>query len=353
MFTVVPGVETNIFFLVFLGLAVGILSGFAGVGGGFFMTPALIMLGFPGNLAVGTSLTWVTGNSIIGALRHHRLGNIDVKLGLVMTMAAMAGIELGVRIVNWAKDSGLADEVILSISSCVLVIVGLYTLLDSIATKRRLDTMFTNSEKMPADTKTISFPHKLQSINIPPMVHFIKSGITISIWIVLAVGFFVGTLTGILGVGGAFVMMPALVYLVGIPTFTAVGTSLFQVIFSAAYGSIRHAMSSNVIFLATLIMLVSSSIGVLFGAQITRYVKGISIRYILAISILFSAVAISLKLLDLFIQSPGNWLHILYIVIMFGGIWVVVALTIGLFIMAIRHRKGQHIPTWVKSLIAT
>ena len=114
-FPMIPGVEINIFLLVFLGLAVGVVSGFVGVGGGFFMTPALIVLGFPANFAVGTSLTWITGNAVIGALKHGRLGNVDVKLGLVITAAAMGGMEVGVRILNWAKDIGLTDEIVLSV----------------------------------------------------------------------------------------------------------------------------------------------------------------------------------------------------------------------------------------------
>ncbi len=112
-----PEIDINIFLLVFLGLGVGTLSGFAGVGGGFFMTPALIVLGFPASFAVGTSLAWIVGNAIVGAFRHRKLGNVDMKLGLVMIVAAMSGTEVGVRIVNWAKNTSLADEMVLSNSS--------------------------------------------------------------------------------------------------------------------------------------------------------------------------------------------------------------------------------------------
>ena len=101
-----PGVDINVFLLIFICLGAGILSGFAGVGGAFIVMPALIILGFPANFAVGTSLTWVMGNSIVGAFRHGKLGNVDMQLGLVMIVATMSGVEVGVRIVNWVRDIG-------------------------------------------------------------------------------------------------------------------------------------------------------------------------------------------------------------------------------------------------------
>ena len=109
-FPELPGVDINILLLVFVGFGAGILSGFAGVGGAFIVTPALIILGFPANFAVGTGLAWVMGSSIVGAFRHRKLGNVDVKLGLVILVAAMGGMEVGVRILNLTRDAGLVDE---------------------------------------------------------------------------------------------------------------------------------------------------------------------------------------------------------------------------------------------------
>ena len=200
------GGDINLLLLVFIGLGAGILSGFAGVGGAFIVTPALIILGLPANFAVGTALVWIAGNSIIAVLRHRELGNVDIKLGLVMAVATMIGVEVGVRILNWTKDIGLANEVVLSISICMLIVVGTYTLRECIGRKRHLDKMLGKNENLPPMMRTTSLSQKLQGFKLPPMLHFTKSQVTISLWIMLAIGFFIGTLSGVIGVGGGFII---------------------------------------------------------------------------------------------------------------------------------------------------
>jgi len=345
-----PGIDVNVLLLVFTGLGAGVLSGFAGVGGAFIVTPALIILGFPAHLAVGTSLTWVVGNSIIGAFRHRKLGNVDMKLGVVMILAVMGGVEVGVRIINRIREAGLADEVVLSLSICMLLIVGSYMLLESLKRKRHLDKMLEKGET--PGMRTTALSRKLQSINIPPMLHFAKSDITVSLWIILAIGSAIGMIVGIIGVGGGFIMVPALVYIFGIPSFMAVGTDLFQIIFSAAYGSIRHAMSGNVIIFASLIMLAASSIGVQYGVLVTRYVRGVSVRFILGISILITAMGAILKLSGTLLGKSATGLEIGSLVVTFSGMGLSVVMISILFIMAIRYRRGYHVPVWVKSLVA-
>jgi len=351
-FPELPGIDISIFLLIFIGLGAGILSGFAGVGGAFIVTPALIILGFPANFAVGTSLTWVMGNSVVGALRHGKLGNVDTKLGLVLLVAAMSGMEVGVKILNWTRDIGLANEVVLSISICMLLIVGVYTLLECSARKRQLDKMLARGEKLPPAMRAAYLSQKLQSINIPPMLHFAKSGVTISLWIILLVGFLIGMLAGLIGVGGGFIMVPSLVYLVGLPSFMAVGTDLFQIIFSAAYGSIRHTMSGNVIIFAAFIMVIASSIGVRFGVLVTRYVRGVSLRCTLGISILLFAVGTILKLSSILLEKATSWLEIGSLAVTFGGMGLIVIMVLALFIVARRYKSGRHIPAWVESLVA-
>jgi len=345
------GIEINIFLLVFLGLAVGIVSGFVGVGGGFLMTPALIILGFPANFAVGTSLTWIVGNSIIGTLRHRQLGNIDVKLGILMIFGTVCGVEVGVRLLNLTRNIGLADEVVLAVSICMLLIIGVYTFWETLQRKAKLDDMLRRKEKLPPDVRVVSISSKLQRINIPPMIHFAKSGVTFSLWLILAAGFLIGILAGLIGVGGGIIVVPLLVYLIGLPSFVAVGTSMFQIILPAAFGCIRHTMSGNVIIFAAFIMLLGSCIGVQFGALITRYVRGISMRYVLASSVIFCALGSILKLLDISLELPGNWLRTGSVVVTFGGMGLLVAMIIGLFTMAVRYRTGKHIPIRVKSLV--
>lgn len=350
-FSMLPGVDINLFLLIFIGIGAGILSGFAGVGGAFIVTPALIILGFPANFAVGTSLIWVMGNSLVGAFRHGKLGNVDAKLGLLMIVAAISGVEVGVRIVNWTRDIGVADQVVLSISICFLLIVGVYTLLECSARKRQLDKMLARGEKLPPAMRAAHLSQKLQSINMPPMLHFAKSGVIISLWIILAATLLIGMMVGILGVGGGFVMVPVLVYLIGLPSFMAIGTSLFQIIFSAAYGSVRHTMSGNVIIFAAFIMVVASSIGVQFGVLVTRYVRGVSARFVLGISILIAAVGAILKLLSIVLDKATTQLEMGSLVVTFSGMGLAVIMIFALFIMAIRWRHGQYIPNWVKSLV--
>lgn len=347
-----PGVDINLFLLIFICLGAGILSGFAGVGGAFVVMPALIILGFPAHFAVGTSLTWVMGNAIVGAFRHRKLGNVDMQLGLVMIVATMSGVEVGVRIINRVRDIGMADEVVLSISICMLLTIGIYTLLESIKRKKQLDKMIEKRGKPPPDMRATSLSQQLQSINMPPMLHFAKSGVTISLWIILVVGFLVGMIVGIIGVGGGVIMVPALVYLIGLSSFMAVGTDLFQIVFSAAYGSIRHTMSGNVIIFASFIMIVASSIGVQFGALVTRYVRGVSVRLVLGISILIAAIGAILKLLSVLLEKAPAWLEIGSLAVTFGGMGLAVIMILVLFITAIRYRHGQHIPAWLESLVA-
>jgi len=350
-FPALSGVEINVFLLVFIGLGAGILSGFSGVGG-FVVTPALIILGFPANLAVGTSLAWVTSNSIVGTFQHRKLGNVDMKLGVVLLLASMSGMEVGVRTLNWAQNSGVDNEVVLSISLCMLLIVGSYTLLESIQRKKYLDNMLEKGERPPAMRAT-AFSQRLQGIKIIPMLHFTKSGITVSLWVVLALGFLIGMLAGLIGVGGGFIMVPSLVYLVGLPSFMAVGTVLFQIIFSAAFGTFRHTMSGNVVIFAAFIMVISSSIGVQFGTLVTRFVRGVSTRFILSISILLAAAGTILKLLSLTMKSLTTPLEVASLAVTFSGMGVAIVIITLLFIMALRYRSGRSIPPWIAAFLAT
>jgi len=348
----VVGVQINILLLLFIGLAVGILSGFVGVGGGYLVTPALIILGLPANLAVGTSMAWIVGNSIVGTLRHRQMGNIDMKLGLVIIAGTMCGVELGVRLLNWTKGMGFTDVAVLSTLVVILVTIGAYTFREVQSRKAQLDEALKNKDKLPPAMRLPLMARKLQGLNIPPVIHFAKSKITISLWLILAISFVTGILAGFVGVGGGFIMMPSLIYLIGLPSFMAVGTDIFQIIFSASFGCIRHAMSGNVVILIAFIMLISSSIGTQFGALITQYVRGIAMRYVLIVSTLLCVLGSILKLINLLLPVPLPWLQKCAVGITFGGIALVVIIVIALFIMAIRYRRGQHIPAWVVSLVA-
>lgn len=348
-FPMLPGLEVNLYLLLLAGLGAGVVSGFSGVGGGFFMTPALIILGFPANFAVGTSLAWVAGNCAAGAFAHGELGNVDIRLGLVMTTATIAGMEAGVRVLNWAKDASLANEGVLAIATGALLAVGAYTLREAVGRKRQLDRMRGQRHIPPLQPEAWS---KLRGLNIPPELYFPRSQVHISLWVTLGIGLSVGTLAGMMGVGGGFAMVPALMYLVGVPPSVAVGTNLFQATFSAAYGVVRHSMSANVVIFASFVLLVASSVGVQFGAHVMRHVRGVSVRYVLGICILLAAVGAALKLSGILLGNGAAWSEVGSRAVTFGSLGVAVAMIVALFIVAVRHRNGQRIPAWARSLVS-
>jgi len=346
------GVDVSILLLVFIGFAVGILSGFIGVGGGYLMTPALIILGLPANIAVGTSMAWIVCNSIVGTMRHRQLGNIDIKLGLVMIAGTICGVEVGVRLLNLIKNTGFADAIILSVLIIMLIAIGIPTFREVRERKAHLDKILRSQDKPPPAKRSSSIGRRLQGLNTPPVIRFDKSRLTISLWLILAIGFVTGILAGFVGVGGGFIILPSLIYLIGLPSFMAVGTGLFQIIFSASFGCIRHTMSGNVIISIAFLMLLGSSVGTQLGALITQYVRGISMRYVLVISILLCVTGSILKLIDLLLPAPAPWLQEGALAITFGGMGLVVIMIAGLFIMAIRYRQGLPVPAWVVSLVA-
>lgn len=346
------GADLSIFLLVFIGLAVGILSGFVGVGGGYLVTPALIILGLPANLAVGTSLTWLVGNSIVGTLKHRQLGNIDMKLGLLISAGMTCGVEIGVRLLNWIRNIGLTDVVVLSTSIVILVVIGSHTFQEIWRRKAQLDEILRRKDRLPSAMRLPPTARRIQGLNMPPMVYLARSRLTISLWVILTIGFLTGVLAGFVGVGGGFIMVPSLIYFVGLPSFTAVGTSLFQIIFSASFGCIRHTMSGNVLIFPAFLIMLSSSVGTQFGALTTQYVRGISIRCLLVVSILLCIVGSILKLIDLLLAVPAFWLQAGAVAVTFGGMGLVVAMIIALYIIAIRYRHGRPVPPWIESLVA-
>ncbi len=348
----VVGVQINILLLLFIGLAVGILSGFVGIGGGYLVTPALIILGLPANLAVGTSMAWIVGNSIVGTLRHRQMGNVDVKLGLVMIAGTVCGVEVGVRLLNQIKDGESASAIILSVLIVVLLVVGLPIFREVRGRKAQLDEILRSEGKLPPAMRSSSMGRRLQGLNIPPVINFAKSRVNLSLWVILSIAFVAGILAGFVGVGGGLIMLPSLIYLIGLPSFMAVGTGTFQIIFSASFGCVRHTTSGNVIILIAFLMLLGSSIGTQFGALITQYVRGISMRYVLIISILLCVVGSILKVADLVLAVPPPWLQKCAVVVIFGGIGLVVAIIIALFVLAIRYRHGLTVPAWVKALVS-
>jgi len=345
------GVEISTPLLAFIGFTVGIVSGFIGVGGGYMLTPALIIFGFPANFAVGTGLAHIFGNSIVASLRHRKLGNVDIKLGALMVCGTIPGIELGVRLLNWCKEIGLVDEMVLGASLAILTFTGAFTFWETRRSKRKMDEIIRRGERLPKDIFVSGISKRIQQINIPPLIYFPKSRSRISLWVGLCIGVFTGVLVGFMGVGGGFVIVPCLIYLIGVPSIIAVGTSLFQIIISAGFGAARHTMSGNAVIYASFIMILGAWVGTQIGVLATRLVRGPSVRFVLGYSMFFGAAGIALKLASILSAEKVYWLNLTAKGFIIGQMFLLVGMILALVIMAFMFRRGRHIPKWAESLV--
>ncbi len=291
----ITGVTINPFFLVGIGFLVGMLGGFFGVGGGFLAGPLMFWSGVPMNFVVGTDLAHMTGKSIVAAKRHRTLGHVDIKLGALMIVGTIIGVEIGANIIEALEESGSIDQVIGITYIVILVIISVFTAWESIKAIRMIRT-----EKL-AVNEVLAFANisrRVHTIRIWPMISLPGSGIAeISLWVVLGVGLITGILAGALGVGGGFIRMPMLIYLLGVPTHVAVGTDLFEIVFSAGYGTLTHAIKGNVDVLMALVMHTGAAIGAQIGAVATRYFAGPRIRLLFSVLPLIGALLVITRLL--------------------------------------------------------
>lgn len=296
----VAEIEFNALLLFVIGFCVGVLGGFFGVGGGWIVTPALNIFGFHMSYAIGTDLANIFGQSIGATKKHHKMGNIDWKLGGISIIASIVGLELGSQVVLILEKAGDVGSIV---RWCYLVLMfGLGTLMfidyrKSNPKKVKSEADVGDGSKIKkAKVKKSSIAQKLHKINLPPMISLPASGIkSVSLWIVIFVFLFTGFLSGFLGVGGGFIRMPALVYLIGVPTVIAVGTDLMSVLFAGAYGCFTYALKGRVEFIAAFIMLIGASIGAQIGATAVKYIKGYGIRLLFAIMIILAGCSIALE----------------------------------------------------------
>ena len=287
--------------LILFGLIMGILTGFFGVGGGFLVVPLLnIIFGIPYNVAVGSSLCQMVGTSLSGAWRHTKLRNVDIKLGAIFLLGSFIGVEVGARLLEVLKVSGTQlirgqevptmDIWMNSIYIPLLIFIGTFMLIETVKTRRK---------KASSSPSLLKF---LQSLRLPPFISLKVSNISkISLWLIVGAGFFIGVLSGLLGVGGGFIMTPALIYLFGLATPLAIGTDLFQIFFTASFGTISHTLKGNVNFTLVLLILCGSLIGAQIGALLTKRVKAVSIRQYFAFIVYIAAAIIIYKFLRIII----------------------------------------------------
>jgi len=285
----IAGVEIAAWKLILLGFTVGVIGGFFGIGGAFMVTPALNVFGFPMAYAIGTDMAHIAGKSIISTVRHKKLGNVDVKLGLVMVVFTGLGIELGARTIMWLERIGRVGPVVRIVYMFLLFGVGIFMLYEYYQLTRG-----SNGHEV-RDAGMSRLARTMQGIYLPPMIHLKTSGIVISLWVIAFVAISTGFIAGFLGVGGGFIRMPALLYIIGCPTTVAIGTDLFEVMASGAYGAFTYAMKARVEIVAALVMLFGAAAGAQCGALATKYVKGLTIRLYFAITMLLSGVSVIFK----------------------------------------------------------
>ena len=294
----------NFPYLALFGLVIGAMGGFFGVGGGFLMVPMLnAVFGIPYNIAVGSDLGQMTGMSTAATVRHMRFGNIDFKLGMLMIAGTAAGVEVGANILEVLKHAGtisIGDRnveamtfVMSLVYAALLIFLGQAMVRESLRTIQRTSGRVKLAAEAPASPVVL----KLRTFRLWPMVSLPASGIeAISLWIILGIGFATGFLSGMLGVGGGFIRMPALVYVLGCPTVVAVGTDLFEIMFSAGYGVMTHAFKGNVHLVLVLALLVGTTIGAQLGASYTRKAGGPWVRFGFGCLAFIGVLAVMIKL---------------------------------------------------------
>ena len=281
-------VEINIIIILIAGLGVGFLSGLFGVGGGFLMTPLLIFLGIPPATAVGTEANQILGSSVSGGIAHGRKGNIDYEIGLFLLIGGIFGSTVGVVIFRLMRDAGKIDLLISLLYIAFLTIIGSLMLYESVK------VLIQKENKLTLRKRRRNFIHSL-----PMKFKFRKSMIYVSILIPISIGLFVGFLSSLMGVGGGFIMVPAMIYLLVMKTIAAIGTSLFQIVFVTANIVILQATyNQSVDLILAILLLIGGVVGAQLGSKYSMKIKGEYLRVCLAMLVLLVSLKMSMDLLN-------------------------------------------------------
>lgn len=281
----ISGTHIDPIYLMAIGFIVGMLGGFFGVGGSFLAGPALFAVGVPMNFVVGTDLAHIVGKSIVAARKHRTLGNVDLKLGGIMVVGTIAGVEAGAQVIQWLKRTAHIDMAVGLTFMVILIGISGFMTWESIKTlrsqpKSRSKGKATGEHPSRRDHSAAAYiAHAIHRISLPPYVRLPVSGIQkVSLWAILGVAFVGGFFSGFLGGGAGYIRMPCLIYLLGIPTHIAVGTDLFEIIISASYGTVTHALKGNVDILIALVMHTGAALGAQIGATLTQFFGGPRLR---------------------------------------------------------------------------
>ena len=290
-------VSLDLFVLLGLGAGIGFLSGVFGVGGGFLLTPMLIFIGVPPAVAVASSANQLVGASVSGVIAHWRRRNVDFKMGFILMAGGLAGSVLGVWIFTWLKRLGQIELTISLLYVVLLGILGALMAIESARTALR--------QRRPG-----GFRRKLHQHNwlhgLPLKTRFRRSKLYISALLPTALGFAVGILSAVLGIGGGFVLVPAMIYALGMPTAVVPGTSLLQIIFVAANVTFLQAYTNRTVdAVLAMLLLFGGVVGAQFGTRFGTRLRGEQLRFLLAVLVL--AVATKLAI-DLTVRPPDPFL---------------------------------------------
>lgn len=281
-------VSVNAFLLLGLGGIVGVLSGMFGVGGGFLMTPLLFFIGIPPAVAVATEANQIVASSFSGVLAHLKRKTVDFRMGGVLLVGGLIGAALGVQVFNYLKSLGQVDLLVTLCYVVFLGVIGALMFIESLRAIRR--------SKRPGARpvrKKHTWVHAL-----PFKMKFRTSGLYLSVIPPVIVGILVGVLAAIMGVGGGFIMVPAMIYILGMPTKVVVGTSLFQIIFVTAFTTMLHATTNfTVDMMLAVLLLIGGVVGAQIGTRIGVKLKAEQLRIALAIMVLAVCGKLALDLL--------------------------------------------------------
>jgi len=271
--------SVNIFLILGLGGVTGVLSGMFGVGGGFLMTPLLIFIGVPPAVSVSTVANQIIASSVSGFRAHWRRGNVDFKMGYFLLAGGLIGSSLGVMLFRWLKQIGYID-LFISVSYVIFLgAIGAMMAGESIRAIMKTPKKFTSDGKTPLATR------------LPFKMDFPKSKLHISAIMPVAIGLFVGVMVSLMGIGGGFFLIPAMIYLLGMPTAVVIGTSLFQIIFITANVTLLYAISTQTVdIMLAFLLLMGSVVGAQFGSKIgaklpAEYLRGMLAALVLGVAI--------------------------------------------------------------------
>ena len=285
----IAGNAVNVLVMVGVGGLVGFLSGLFGVGGGFLMTPLLMMFGIPATVAAASDANQIVAASTSGSYAHFRARTIDIRMGLLLLLGGLAGGTLGVRIIKVLRHLGEADFVITVVYVLMLGGIGFYMFFESLTALR-------GRRQAVSDARPSLYRRAMESL--PFKVFFPRSKVTVTALAPLLLGTIVGLLAAIMGVGGGFIMVPVMIYLLRMPMHVVVGTSLFQILFTCTIVTVLQSyMNHTVDFVLALLLLVGSVVGAQIGVRVGRRLKADQLKILMAMVVLAVMVKMLLGLL--------------------------------------------------------